>query len=155
MREFKGHTDCILTMILLENDKLCSGSVDNTIIIWDWKDGKYLYRFKAHDNWVKTVCQFNSQILLTGSEDKTIKIWDMNFGELKEHTHSVRTLCKIDENYFASGSFDKTIKIWDINEKKCIQTLNGHLSKVICIIKYDDKLISCSNDKMIKIWEEI
>ena len=157
VEELLGHTDCILTMILLEDGNLCSGSADNTIRIWDWKKGKCLCYFKAHNNWVKAICQFNNQILLSGSDDKKIKIWNINLeflGKLEGHKHSVRTFCKIDDNYFASGSFDHTIKIWDFNEKKCINTLEGHSSNVICIIKYDDKLISCSNDKTIRIWEE-
>ena len=39
--------------------------------------------------------------------------------------------------------------------KKCIDTLEGYSSNVTCIIKYDDKLISCSCDHNIKIWEKI
>ena len=158
LRELIGHTDCILTMILLEDGRLCSGSADNNIIIWDWKNEKYLSRFKAHNSWVKIICQFNEQFLLSGSDDKKIKIWNMDLVQVDEfvgHGHSVRTLCKIDDNHFASGSFDTNINIWDFNERKCINSLKGHQSNVICIIKYDDKLISCSNDSTIKIWEEV
>jgi len=156
--ELEGHFDCILTMILLDNGFLCSGSADKTIRIWDWKNAKCLLYLNAHDNWVKCLMDFNSEILLSGSDDKKIKIWDKNMnniGELVGHRHSVRSLCKIDEYYFASGSFDNSIIIWDLNEKKCVQNLYGHSSNVICVIKYDDKLISCSSDKTIKIWEEI
>ena len=157
-RELLGHTDCVLTLILLKNGKLCSGSADNHIIIWDWKSGKYLSKIKAHNELVKSICQFNEHIILTGGDDKKIKIFDMNLGkfdELEGHKYSIRTLCKIDDNFFASGSFDNNIKIWDFDKKKCIKTLRGHQANVICIIKYNDKLISCSNDGTIKIWEEI
>ena len=158
IRELVGHTDCILTMILLNNGNLCTGSADKTIRFWNWKSGNCLNYFEAHDSWVKCVYQFNDDTLLSGSDDKKINIWDMDRnlkGVLKGHTHSVRTFCKIDDNYFASGSFDNTIKIWDFNEKNCVQTLEGHSSNVICVIKYDNKLISCSSDRTIKIWEEI
>ena len=156
LKELFEHSDCILTMVLLENGNLCTGSADQTIRIWDWKNEKCLSCKNAHSGWVKSVYQFNSEILLSGSEDKIIKIWNLNLdikGELKGHKHSIRTFCKIDDNYFATGSFDNTIKIWDFNEKKCVSSLVGHAYNVICIIKYDDKLISCSSDKTIKIWE--
>ena len=158
LRELLGHTECVLTMILLKDGKLCSGGADNNIIIWDWKNGRYLSRFKAHNRWIKSILQFNEQFLLTGADDNKIKIWNKNHikvGELDEHKLSVRTLCKIDDNFFASGSFDNKIKIWDFNDKKCVQTLKGHHSNVICVIKYDDKLISCSTDGTIKIWEKV
>ena len=158
LKELKGHEDCILTMIILENGNLCTGSADKTIRIWDWKKGECISYFKAHKNWVKTIYQFNSQTLLSGSDDRTIKMWNTNLEiicTLEGHKHSIRAFCKIDDNYFASGSFDSKIKIWDFNEKKCVNTLEEHSSNIICIIKYDDKLISCSNDKTIKIWEEI
>ena len=120
-RELLGHTDCVLTLILLKNGKLCSGSADNHIIIWDWKSGKYLSKIKAHNELVKSICQFNEHIILTGGDDKKIKIFDMNLGkfdELEGHKYLIRTLCKIDDNFFASGSFDNTIKIWDFDKKK-------------------------------------
>ena len=66
----------------------------------------------------------------------------------------MRTLFKIDENHFASGSFDKKIKIWDFQRETCVQTLEGHMSNVLCIIKHEDKLISCPCDRTIKIWEQ-
>ena len=156
LKELLSHQDCILTMILLNNGNLCSGNADRTIRIWDWKNGKCLSCKKAHNDWVKSIYQFNSQILLSGSDDRNIKIWNLNLGlqgELKGHKNSVRTFCRIDDNYFATDSFDNTIKIWDFNEKKCVYILEGHTYNVICIIKCGDKLISCSSDKTIIIWE--
>ena len=35
-RTLKGHEDCILAMIILKNKKICSGSADLTLGIWDW-----------------------------------------------------------------------------------------------------------------------
>ena len=153
----EGHSDCILTMILLSDGRLCSGSADHDIRIWDWKNSSCTNYFRAHDNWIKYLLQFDDKILLSSSDDKAIKIWDENYNEIGKfegHEAAVRTLCKIDDNYFASGGFDNKIKIWDFKNKKCVQTLEGHMSNVLCIIKYNDKLISSSCDRTIKIWEQ-
>ena len=150
-------------MILLRNKSLCSGSADLTIRIWDWENNNCLSILKGHEKWVKCILELNNGIILTGSDDKTIKLWknDINIETLQGHTHSVRAFCQINVKYFASGSFDCTIKIWEINTWKCIQTLYGHESNIICVISLNtnfynnNKLIaSCSNDKNIKIWEE-
>ena len=164
----KGHTDCILYLILLKqnNNYLCSGSVDLTIRIWDWENSNCLHVLRGHKNWVKCICELSNGIILSGSDDYTIKLWKdyYNINTLEGHSNSIRALCQINDDYFASGSFDSTIKIWDINSWKCIMTLYGHESNIICLISLNYKnddinnskinyLASCSNDKTIKIWE--
>jgi WD40 repeat protein len=44
----------------------------------------------------------------------------------------------------------------EYKNKKCCQTLLGHESDIPCVIISNDNnaLISCSNDKTIKIWEK-
>ena len=130
--------------------------------IWDWKNERCEETLTGHEKWVKSVFELDNGIILSGSDDKTIKIWQ-NYEPiltLDAHQHAVRTFCQINKKYFASGSFDYTIKIWEINTWKCIKTLYGHESNIICVISlksntYNNKMIaSCSNDRSIKIWEE-
>ncbi len=157
----KGHVDCILSLIILKNNNLCSGSADLTLRIWDWKSSECLSILKGHVKWVKCVLELDNGIIITGSDDKTIKLWKnyINIETLEGHKHSVRTFCQINEKFFASGSFDSTIKIWEINSWKCVQTLYGHESNIICLINLNSRIsnnniiASCSNDKTIKIWE--
>jgi WD40 repeat protein len=161
--DLQGHADCILSLILLRNNYLCSGSADLTIKIWDWEKQNCVSTLRGHQKWVKSVYELDNGILVSGSDDKTIKLWkdDNLLLTLNGHRHSVRTFCQLNENYFCSGSFDSTIKIWKINTWECIQTLTGHTSNVICVIKLKegsknnkyDLIASCSNDKTIKIWE--
>ena len=158
----QGHVDCVLSLILLKNNNLCSGCADLTIRIWDWENNDCLAILKGHTKWVKCVLELNNGIIVTGSDDKTIKLWknNLNIETLEGHTHSVRTFCQINDKYFASGSFDCTIKIWEIDTWKCIKTLYGHESNIICVISLksnnnkNNMIASCSNDKTIKIWEE-
>jgi WD40 repeat protein len=161
--DLQGHADCILSLILLRNNYLCSGSADLTIKIWDWEKQNCVSTLRGHQKWVKSVYELDNGILVSGSDDKTIKLWkdDNLLLTLNGHRHSVRTFCQLNENYFCSGSFDSTIKIWKIYTWECIQTLTGHTSNVICVIKLKegsknnkyDLIASCSNDKTIKIWE--
>ena len=142
LNTLKGHTDCILSLILLKNNNyLCSGSVDLTIRIWDWENSTCLNVLRGHNNWVKCICELSNGIILSGSDDYTIKLWKdyYNINTLKGHSNSIRALCQINNNYFASGSFDSTIKIWEINSWKCILTLYGHESNIICLISLNDR----------------
>jgi len=168
LNTLRGHTDCILFLILLKknNNYLCSGSVDLTIRIWDWENISCLHVLRGHKNWVKCICELSNGIILSGSDDYTIKLWKdyYNIKTLEGHSNSIRALCQINDDYFASGSFDSTIKIWNINSWECIMTLYGHESNIICLISLNNRndginnskinyLASSSNDKTIKIWE--
>ena len=68
----------------------------------------------------------------------------------------MRDICIIDKDHFATASFDNTIKIWTIKDLDCVQTLKGHTSNVINVIKLKGSkdLASCSTDFTIKIWKQ-
>jgi WD40 repeat protein len=155
--DLESHSDCILCMILLDNNNLCTGSADNTIKIWNWTEQECVTTLYGHDKWVKCLCQLSNGDLLSGSDDKTIKVWrkDVCIYTLKGHDGSVRTLCMGSRKYVISGSFDCSIRVWDVkNGYKCIQEIYEHTWNVICVVKCKkNKVISCSNDKTIKIWK--
>ena len=102
-------------MIILSDNKLCSGGSNLDIKIWDLETGEN-YILIGHKKWIKCLCQLSNKYLISGSDDKTIKIWSNKkcIKTLLGNGLSVRSLCQINEYFFASGSFDKTIKIWDI-----------------------------------------
>lgn len=153
--KIKAHDDCILAMTKLINDYICSGGVDLLIKIWNWQTGECLYKYEGFEHWIRCICQFDDQNLLVGSDNSVIILKNKEIiGSLSEHNHDVRDICVIDENYFASASFDNTIKIWNNNYLSCEQTLKGHTSNVINIIKLKGttNLASCSVDNTIKIW---
>ena len=121
----------------------------------------------GHEKWVKVVFELDNGMILSGSDDYTIKIWEMKPDQnekyaliktIEENNHAIRSFCQIDGKHFASGCFDATIKIWEINTWNCVETLVGHQSNVIGIINFKrngrNVIISCSNDKTIRIWEK-
>ena len=55
----------------------------------------------------------------------------------------------------ASGSDDKTVKLWDVTSGECLQTLEGHSSRVRSVSFSPDgtKVASGSDDKTVKLWD--
>ena len=148
----------ILSLIKLNNGKLCAGNIDSTIKIWDWNNNICETIYEGHAGFIKCLCQLKNGDIVSGSDDNTIKIWKSEkiFYELIGHNKAIRCLCQISDEYLASSSFDNTIKIWDLFRNICIQTLEGHKDFVTGVIFHSiGDLISCSNDKTIKIWRRL
>lgn len=157
-RIINGHLDGVLSLIKLSDGKLCSGGGDLSIKIWNWATGDCCSTLLGHKKWIKCLCQLKkNNFILSGSDDKTIKVWSNNecYKTLQGHTRSVRTICQINDYYFASGSFDKSIKIWEIINFDCVQTIDGHNDLILAVIKFNNNgnIISCSNDHLMKVWE--
>eukprot|EP01080_Neovahlkampfia_damariscottae_P002877 gene2877-4720_t len=156
--------------IFSPNDKyLVSGSFDNFIEVWNYKEGKlnlnleYQLKdeFMIHES--KILCldfSYNSEILLSGSEDGMIKIWNIKKGNCirkikNAHEKGISSL-KISKNlnYILSCSFDKKIKIHGLNSGNLLKEFIGHESFIneIHFIKNDEEILSCSSDSTIRIW---
>lgn len=46
-----------------------------------------------------------------------------------------------------------TIRVWNLNTEVCVATFKGHKSTISKIITFNGKIVSCSFDGSIKIWD--
>jgi WD40 repeat protein len=74
----KPHGESIVCCIFIPgSDVLCTGSHDNTVMLWRVSDG-WTCRLRGHTNWVTCIAaQVSGHLLATGSADETIKLWDL------------------------------------------------------------------------------
>lgn len=145
-----------------DSKTLASASWDNTIKLWDVKEGTLIRTLEGHSADV-TCLAFSSseqgEILASGSLDNSIRIWDAEDGELlktlRGHTSPIRALA-ISPNgkTLATGSDDKSIRLWDIANGTLTQTLGGHTDSVLAVAYSQDgsMLASGSADNTIRTW---
>ena len=125
----EGHTQVVFS-VTVSGKYIISGSLDNTIKIWDLSTSKLVTTLEGHNGYVMSVAvsgiintakfpdNIGKQYIISGSEDKTIKIWDFStfklIKSLESHTNSVKSVA-VSDKYIISGSEDNTIKIWEKN----------------------------------------
>jgi len=95
--KMKGHEEIVSNLAwnpTSDSEQVASGSDDDTVPIWDAKQGKNVRTLDEHIDAVQTVAWTkDGTTLVSGSSDSTIKIWDIGTGKciqtLKDHTNIV------------------------------------------------------------------
>jgi WD40 repeat protein/serine/threonine protein kinase len=160
---FRGHTDIVHGMAYSpDGHRLASGSMDNTVKVWDAQTGRELLSMPGHTDYVLNVAfSPDSKRLASASatKDKTVKVWDVQTGRellsLKGHTAMVRSVAfSPDGNRLASAAHDRTVKVRDAHTGKELLSLE-HADIVQCVAFSPDgkHLASGSGDKTIKVWD--
>ncbi len=77
IRTLAGHSGAVYSVgISPDGQTLVSGSVDNTIKIWNLANGNLIRTLAGHSSSVWSVAiSPDGQTLVSGSADNTIKIW--------------------------------------------------------------------------------
>ena len=106
---------------------------------------------------VNSILALNPKVLILGGKDELLSL-NLNTNDISlisnDYKGRIYCLIKTPKGQVISGGHDKKIKIWDIEDKKCLNSLEGHTS-TIWDIKYigNDKLISGSDDNTSLIWD--
>ena len=114
-----------------------------------------------HQLSITSISVFPSGNFISVSENKSIYIYNSQFEKIKEinngHQYGIYYVNVKDENNFVTASF-KNIITWikNENEFKTNEIIeNAHTDWIYKVLYYQNgSIISCSNDKKIKIWEE-
>lgn len=137
---------------------LASGSIDETIKIWNLQSKENIKTLTGHFGAVTCLLYMKNIGIISGSRDRKIKIWNENeefnnINTFSEHSDTVSALIELNDERFASASYDKTLIIW--NKHGLIRKLQEHTDKVTCLENLNqDKLISGSLDHKIIIWDK-
>jgi len=148
-----GHVNDILSVDWSPNGyQVATGSKDNSIKIWDIRQGKTLTTIPAHTNLVSQVRYWHAN-LEDSEPEKVNDIYDTADGRDVEMTdasvEAQRKKLEIDEvyledeernrkkyltgSYLVSSSYDRTVKIWSEGDYKLLRTLPGHEGTIMCV----------------------
>ncbi|KAI4167537.1 MAG: hypothetical protein LQ343_007135 [Gyalolechia ehrenbergii] len=97
---------------------IASSSFDNSIKLWNARDGHFLHTLRGHVGPVYMSCfSPDSRLLVSGSKDTTLKVWDVRMGKLREdlpgHRDEVFAVdWSPDGRMVGSGGKDRAVRIW-------------------------------------------
>ncbi|MGA9599365.1 MAG: TIR domain-containing protein [Methylocystis sp.] len=154
----EGHSSGVHSLCLLPDGRLASGSLDDTIRLWDLTTGAETARLEGHAGPVYALCLLPDGRLASGSGDATIRLWDPTKGveiaKLEGHLEAILTLCLLPDGRLASGSDDETIRLWDPTTRAETARLEGHSSGLLSLrVLPDGRLASGSWGRTIRLWD--
>ncbi|RKU11904.1 hypothetical protein C6502_07370 [Candidatus Poribacteria bacterium] len=143
------------------NPLLASGSVDNTIQLWDPVTETLKATLHGHTSDVLSVAfSPDGSLLASGSVDNTVRLWDPVTETLKAtlhgHTYSVLSVAfSPNGSLLASGGTDGTVRLWNPDTETLEATLEAHIAKVLSVAfsPNGSLLASASADGLVGLWD--
>ena len=156
-----GHSNSALAVAFSPDGKYAlSGSVDNTMKLWEVSTGREVKTFRGHTNYVNSVTfSPDGRYALSGSGDKSLKLWKVSTGrEMKTfrgHTDYVVSVAfSPDGRYALSGSKDNSLILWKVSTGRRVKTFRGQKYISSVIFTPDGKYaLSGSRDNTLKFWD--
>lgn len=113
-----------------------------------------------HKAWISSLIELKALgYLASSSWDGTIKMWGLSQDKslclktFEGHTDCVNVVRQLSDKTLVSAADDSTIIVWDIDSGVNKATLRGHSDRVYALLVVNDKIISGSRDKTVKIWD--
>jgi WD40 repeat protein len=143
--------------------QVVSGSMDNTVRIWDVQSTKQITLLQGHHEGVLSVSfSPDAALVASGSADGTIRVWDIQAPprsmELLDDSNSKPTeelVISLNGARLVSTA-GKLGRVWDMSTGQEIAVLDGHTG-IIWVVAFSPdsnglRIVTGSGDKTVRVW---
>ncbi|KAK2588421.1 hypothetical protein KPH14_004420 [Odynerus spinipes] len=160
-----GHKDAVLDLAWNKNYThiLASGSVDQTVLLWDLENGKAATKLDSFNEKVQSIEWHPSEThqLLTGCADKFARLFDCKEESSVKTWETPGEVERVLWNHFNANHFlistnNGYLEYYDIREDKPIWQVKAHETEVTGLSLsplYQGLLVTSSNDSVVKVWD--
>uniref|UniRef100_M4BWF7 Pre-mRNA-processing factor 17 n=1 Tax=Hyaloperonospora arabidopsidis (strain Emoy2) TaxID=559515 RepID=M4BWF7_HYAAE len=164
VHKWTGHTKGVQAIELFPQygHLLLSGSMDNTVRIWDvYNDRKCQRVYEGHSGAVRDInFSTDGRQFLSCSFDRFIQLWDTETGQAV-HSFTTRRVpyCvkfyPLDNTQFVVGDSNNMVVQFDARSGEIVQEYNHHLQAVnsVTFVDGNKRFVSTSDDKKLLVWE--
>lgn len=159
----------IMALTISPDGKRLAARYNAGILMWDIGEYEVLWSIEDGYAWhgVFSFSPDSSKLVyysIGDSEDEitgSVIILDANNGDkivtVEEGLRTIYALAYSPDGDQVAGALNSSIKVWNARTGREIRTLSGHTDRVASLSYNRDgqKLISCSDDKNIKIWNSV
>jgi WD40 repeat protein len=158
---YRGHSSSVRAVAWsLNGMRIASGSVDNTVQVWNAANGSKIYTYRGHSGAVYALTWSpDGTRIASASNDKTVQVWNAANGSkiytYRGHSGAVYVLAwSPDGMRIASGSGDNTVQVWNVADGSHIYTYRDHSSVVFAVAwsPSGTRIASGSADHTVQVW---
>lgn len=162
VRTLTGHESWVTSVgFNPKTPTLASGSLDDSIRLWNLQTGALLYTLPGHRRGVnEVVISPVGQVLASCGDDDLVKVWNLSSGAqlhtLKGHMRDVNSVAiSASGLLLASGGEDRAIMLWKLDKGNLLKTLKGSagIIKTLVFNPNEQLLVSGGMDNKVRIWD--
>lgn len=162
-----GHKDAVLDLAWNENYShvLASGSVDQTVLLWDLENGQPVNKFDVFQEKVQCIQWHPTEThhLLTGCADSYVRLFDCRHEAIAKTWTAKGEIERVlwnhfDSNYCIISTNNGYLQYIDIRNDNTVWEVEAHTKEITGLSLSSScpgLLISCSCDSVMKIWDII
>lgn len=159
---FTGHHNFVYSVaISADGRRAASGSLDNTIRVWDTATARELQRIQGHETLVLSLAfSPDGSLLASGSQDGSVRLWDVTTGaEVRDFTGHSGWVTGVDFSpdgkALVSGAQDRSVRLWNVATGAQIWQASGH-SNAVSSVEFSPSgatVLSSGRDGRLRLWD--